>query len=52
MLFIFKGDEGLQLCVNYCRLNAIMQKNQYSLSLINEIMNHVCGTQIFTKIDI
>ena len=52
MLFIFKSDEGLQLCVNYCRLNAIMQKNQYSLSLIDEIMNCVCGAQIFTKINV
>ena len=24
MLFIFKNDEGLQLCVDYCKLNAIM----------------------------
>ena len=27
MLFTSKIDEGLQLCVNYYRLNAIMQKN-------------------------
>ena len=52
VLFASKSNEGLQLCVNYCRLNAIMQKNQYSLLLINKIMNHVCGAQIFTKIDV
>ena len=44
ILFTSKSDEGLQLCVNYCRLNAITQKNQYSLSLIDKIMNHVCST--------
>ena len=27
VLFAPKSDEGLQLCVNYYRLNAIMQKN-------------------------
>ena len=27
VLFASKSDEGLQLCVNYYRLNAIMQKN-------------------------
>ena len=27
VLFTSKSDEGLQLCVNYCRLNAITQKN-------------------------
>ena len=52
VLFASKSDEGLQLCVNYCRLNAITQKNWYSLLLIDEIMNCVCGTQIFTKIDV
>ena len=52
VLFASKGDRGLQLCVDYHRLNAIMQKNQYPLSLIDEIMNCVCGAQIFTKIDI
>ena len=43
MLFIFKSNKGLQLCVDYYKLNAIMQKNQYPLSLINEIINHVCS---------
>ena len=52
MLFVSKSNEGLQLCVNYCELNAITQKNQYSLSLINKIINCVCSTQIFTKIDV
>ena len=52
VLFTSKNDKGLQLCVNYCRLNAIMQKNQYPLLLINKIMNHVCSAQIFTKIDV
>ena len=44
VLFASKSDKGLQLCVNYYRLNAITQKNQYSLSLIDKIMNYVCGT--------
>ena len=43
MLFASKSDKGLQLYVNYCELNAIMQKNQYSLSLIDEIINCVCN---------
>lgn len=52
VLFTSKSDEGLQLCVNYHRLNAIMQKNWYPLSLIDEIMNCVCDVWIFTKIDV
>ena len=52
VLFISKSDKGLQLCMNYCELNAITQKNQYPLSLIDKIINHVCSAQIFTKIDV
>ena len=52
VLFTLKSDEDLQLCVNYWELNAIIKKNQYSLSLINKIMNCVSDIKIFMKIDI
>ena len=52
VLFTLKSDRDLQLCVNYEKLNTIIKKNQYSLSLINKIMNCVSDVKIFTKIDI
>ena len=52
VLFTSKSDKGLQLCLNYCELNAITQKNQYPLSLIDKIINYVCSAQIFIKIDV
>ena len=52
MLFAFKLNDKLQLCVNYCELNAVTAKNHYSLLLIEKIMNCINGAKIFTKIDI
>ena len=52
MLFAFKPDDKLQLCVNYCELNAVITKNHYSLFLIEKIMNCVNKIKIFTKINI
>ncbi len=39
VLFILKANEDLWFCVNYQKLNAIIKRNCYSLSLINEIIN-------------
>ena len=52
ILFTSKSNRGLQLCVNYQRLNAIIKKNWYSLSLIDKIMNCVSDAKIFIKINI
>ena len=52
VLFTLKSDRDLQLCVNYWELNTIIKKNQYSLPLIDKIMNCVSDVKIFMKIDI
>ena len=52
VLFTLKSDRGLWLCINYQRLNTIIKKNQYFLSLIDKIMNCVSDAKIFTKIDV
>ncbi len=36
ILFVKKKDESLRFCVNYKKLNALIKRNRYSLSLINE----------------
>ncbi len=52
ILFIKKFEEELCFCVNYRDLNAITIKNQYSLSLISEMLNHLSQAKIFIKLDI
>ena len=39
ILFILKKDKKLQLCVNYYKLNNIIVKNSYLLSLISELQD-------------
>ncbi len=38
ILFIKKKDDSLHFCVNYRKFNALIKRNHYSLSLINEIL--------------
>ncbi len=52
VLFIKKFEEELCFCVNYWDLNAITVKNQYSLSLISETLNHLSQAKIFIKLNI
>ncbi len=52
MLFVKKLNESLYLCVNYHDLNEITVKNNYSLSLLSETLNHFTHAKHFIKIDI
>ncbi len=52
VLFIKKLKEELCFCMNYQDLNAIIIKNQYSLSLISETLNHLSWAKIFIKLNI
>ena len=52
VLFIKKLKEELCFCMNYWDLNAITIKNQYSLSLISEMLNHLNWAKIFIKLNI
>ena len=38
VLFIKKSNKELRFCVDYKKLNAIIKKNRYFISLINEIL--------------
>ncbi len=52
VLFVKKSNESLHLCVNYYDLNEITVKNNYSLSLLSETLNHFAHARHFIKIDI
>ncbi len=52
ILFIFKKNNNLHLCMNYQDLNKITVKNHYSLSLINEILNRLNKIKQFTKLNL
>jgi hypothetical protein len=52
ILFILKKNGNLRLCVNYRNLNKITIKNRYSFFLIEETLNRLNGTAIYTKLDL
>ncbi len=51
-LFILKANENLWFCVNYWKLNAIIKRNCYSLSLINEMINKIVDCKHLTRLNI
>ncbi len=52
ILFIFKKNDSLHLCMNYQDLNKITVKNRYSLSLISETLDKLNKVKQFTKLDL
>ena len=52
ILFVFKKNERLRLCVNYRRLNAIIIKNCHLLSFIIETLNRLCEAKRFIKLNL
>ncbi len=52
LLFILKANEDLQFCVDYQKLNAIIKRNRYSLSLIDEMINKIVDCKHLTQLNI
>ena len=41
VLFAEKSNEGLRFCVDYRKLNVIIKRNRYFISLIDEILTRI-----------
>ena len=52
MLFVFKKNNNLRLCVDYKELNALIIKNKCSISLIDETLNRLVSAAYFIKLDL
>ncbi len=52
VLFILKANKDLQFCVNYWKLNAIIKRNRYSLSLIDKMIDKIVGSKHLTRLNI
>ena len=52
ILFIKKKDSTLWLTVDYHSLNCITKKDCYPLPLIPNLLDCLCSTKVFTKIDL
>ncbi len=52
VLFILKANKDLRFYVDYQKLNAIIKRNCYSLSLINEMINKIVDCKHLTQLNI
>jgi len=52
ILFIFKKNNNLHLCINYWDLNKITVKNHHSLSLISETLDRLNWVKQFIKLNL
>ncbi len=52
ILFTEKKDESLRFCVDYRKLNALIKRNHYSLSLIDETFTHIQESKYLTQLNI
>ena len=52
ILLIKKSNEELRFCVNYRKLNQMIKKDRYFISLITETFAQLSKVKIFSKINI
>ena len=52
ILFIEKKDDSLHFCIDYRKLNALIKRNHYSLSLIDETFAHIQESKYLTQLNI
>jgi len=52
ILFVKKKDDSLRFCVNYRKLNALIKRNRYFLSLIDETLARIQDSKYLTRLNI
>jgi len=52
ILFVEKKDDSLRFCVDYRKLNALIKRDRYFLSLIDETLAHIQDSKYLTQLNI
>ncbi len=52
ILYIKKKDKSLRFCINYRKFNALIKRNHYSLSLIDETFARIQESKYLTRLNI
>ena len=52
VLFVEKLNDKLRFCVNYRKLNAIIKRNRYFISLIDEVLIKIQDCKYLTRLNI
>lgn len=51
VVLVRKKDNCVQFCVDYCNLNSITVTDCYPLPRIDELVDELCDTQVFSFLD-
>ncbi|GJY15110.1 putative reverse transcriptase domain-containing protein [Tanacetum coccineum] len=52
VLFVQKKDGSFRMCIDYRELNKLTVKNRYLLPRIDDLLNQLQGSSIYSKIDL
>ncbi|GJS75708.1 putative reverse transcriptase domain-containing protein [Tanacetum coccineum] len=52
VLFVKKKDGSFRMCIDYQELNKLTVKNHYQLLRIDDLLDHLQGSSIYSKIDL
>ena len=52
VVFIRKKDDSLRMCVDYRQLNSLTVKNKYPLPRIDDLLDQLQGSKVFTSLDL
>ncbi len=52
ILLVSKEDGGKRFCVDFKRLNSQTQKDSYPMPTIEEILNRLGGSKVFSRLDL
>lgn len=52
VLFVKKKDGSMRMCINYREINRLTIKNKYPLPRIEDLLDQLKGTKVFSKINL
>ena len=52
IVLVKKRDETCQFCVDYCQVNGVTRKDAYTLPLVDDNLQTLAGSQLFSTLDL